>query len=70
MKAKWKNYTNDFLNLNTAFALLLFFIGVILRFIPRYGTYLAARFVYLTNMVLLIIDYICLLNLIKNHLVD
>lgn len=51
MKAKWKNYTNDFLNLNTAFALLLFFIGVILRFIPRYGTYLAARFVNLTDMV-------------------
>jgi hypothetical protein len=44
MKAKRRNYTNDMLNLNTLFALIMFFIGEALRFIPTYGTYLAARF--------------------------
>lgn len=44
MKAKWRNYKNDMLNLNTMLALVLFFLAVILRFIPAYGTYIAARY--------------------------
>lgn len=51
LKAKLKLFVSDFWNLIDDIALLLFIVGVGLRFIPDYNCYLAARIILCIDII-------------------